>query len=242
MKNDDFKTLRTFKVTICSMIKFWLFNFVKIFKISVVAELSFEHVEQRNPIQSSGWTRISVQLSGLDKDFCSNPRNLYVTGSVSSGSGCSTRGLGWRICSTRESGLNFCPKPNSTVRLFKILLFKSAINDSYVSIFKLLKTAHLKLQLVDEYRFLRCFHRSREFHFALSEKNFICTLLMHILSILSTVFSSIMWWSVIRFCFNSISIESIIFKFNVSILLMFVTTLHSSVFLSARIIWRDHFL
>jgi hypothetical protein len=92
--------------------------------ISVAAGLNFGHVEQPDPIQSSGWTRISVQLSGWDKSFCPNPRNLYVTGSVSSGSGCSTRGLGWRICSTRESGLNFCPKSNSTARLI-------AINDSF---------------------------------------------------------------------------------------------------------------
>jgi hypothetical protein len=86
-------------------------------KTSVAAGLGFEHVEQPDPIQSSGWTRISVQLSGLDKIFCPNPRNLYATGSVSSGSGCSTRGLGWRICSTRGSGLKFCPKLNPTARL-----------------------------------------------------------------------------------------------------------------------------
>ncbi len=84
---------------------------------SVAAGLGFGHVGQPDPIQSSGWTRISVQLSGLDKDFYPNPRKLYVTGSVSSGSGCPTRGLGWRICPTRESGLNFCPKPNPTARL-----------------------------------------------------------------------------------------------------------------------------
>ncbi len=85
--------------------------------ISVAAGLGFGHVEQPDPIQSSGWTRISVQLAGLDKDFCPNPRKLYVTGSVSSGSGCPTRGLGWRICPTRGSDLNICPKPNSTARL-----------------------------------------------------------------------------------------------------------------------------
>jgi FKBP-type peptidyl-prolyl cis-trans isomerase len=61
---------------------------------SVTAGLGFGHVGQPDPIQSSGWTRISVQLSGLDKDFCPNPRKLFVTGSVSSSSGCSTRGLG----------------------------------------------------------------------------------------------------------------------------------------------------
>ncbi len=110
-------------------------------KDSVTAELSFEHVEQPDQIQSSNWTRISVQLSNLNNIFCSNPRNLYVTGSVSSGSncstrgfelfnprvravqpegsGCSTRGLGWRSCSTRGSSLNFCPKPNSMTRLSK---------------------------------------------------------------------------------------------------------------------------
>jgi hypothetical protein len=70
-------------------------NKIKVASIfSVTAELGFGHVEQPDPIQSSGWTRISVQLSGLDKDFCPNPRKLYVTGSVSSGSGCPTRGLG----------------------------------------------------------------------------------------------------------------------------------------------------
>ncbi len=90
-------------------------GFVLIF--SVAAELSFEHVEQPDSIQSSGWTRISIQLSGLNKIFCSNPRNLYVTSSVSSGSSCSTQGLSWRVCSTRGSGLNFCSKLNSTIRL-----------------------------------------------------------------------------------------------------------------------------
>jgi hypothetical protein len=98
---------------------FWRIRWV-MRKISVAAGLGFGHVEQPDPIQSSGWTRISVQLSGLNKDFCPNPRKLYVTGSVSSSSGCPTRGLGWRICPTRGSGLNFCPKPNPTARLRKM--------------------------------------------------------------------------------------------------------------------------
>jgi hypothetical protein len=84
---------------------------------SVTAGLGFEQLGQPDPIQSSGWTRIFVQLSGLDKSFCPNPRNLYVTGSVSSGSGSPTRGLSCRICPIRGSGLNFCPKPNPTARL-----------------------------------------------------------------------------------------------------------------------------
>jgi hypothetical protein len=94
--------------------KWTLYSFTR---VNVVARLSFEHVEQLDSIQSSGWTRISVQLSGLNKIFCSNPRNLYVTSSVSSSSSCSTQGLNWRVCSTRESSLNFCSKLNSTNRL-----------------------------------------------------------------------------------------------------------------------------
>ncbi len=88
----------------------------------VNAELSFEHVGQPDLIQSLDWTRVSVQLSSLNKSFCSNPRNLYVTSSISSDSSCSTRGLSWRICFTRGSNLNLCPKPNSTIRLTQTIL------------------------------------------------------------------------------------------------------------------------
>jgi hypothetical protein len=77
----------------------------------VAAGLSFEHVEQP---PSSGWTRISVQLSCLNRSFCSNSRYLYVTGLMSCGSSCSTWRLGWRICPARGSDLNFCSKPNPT--------------------------------------------------------------------------------------------------------------------------------
>jgi hypothetical protein len=80
------------------------------FKFSAIAELNFEHVEQFDSIQFSNWTRIFVQLSSLNKIFCSNSRNLYVTNSISSNSS----------CSIQELSLNFCSKFNFTIRLFRL--------------------------------------------------------------------------------------------------------------------------
>jgi hypothetical protein len=85
-------------------------------------DMSFGHVEQLDSILFSGWTRISVQLSGLDKSCCSNSRNLYVTSSVSSGSGCPNPRV--ELTNLFNSRVVF-------ELLFEILLYDQAIQNDF---------------------------------------------------------------------------------------------------------------
>ncbi len=108
----------------------------------------------------------------MNKSFDSNPRNLYVTSSVSSGSDSSTRGLSCRIYSIRGSDLNFCSKLNSTVRLIKRKNQRnSRIENSRIDLVCATKNIYSTIIIIwsrkftqlNENRTTKCWKRSKKF-------------------------------------------------------------------------------
>jgi hypothetical protein len=82
IKRDENSTLKTFKMMFQTLdaleiyIKRLQWTDWRFLNISVAAGLSFEHVEQLDSIQSSGWARISVQLSVFGQKFLFKPEKF----------------------------------------------------------------------------------------------------------------------------------------------------------------------